>query len=95
MCCKLLNLHCTSVQVAGKQGQVLHEVHVEVAGFSERPGSSKFLPGGTDKLPEHFTRQVHLVEEGMAATAALTSQVRSTTAWWPHCRAYCHSRSKC
>lgn len=65
------------LQVTGKQGQVLQEVAVEVMGFSERPGSSKFLPGGTDKLPEHFTRPAHLVDESQAATAALTSQVRT------------------
>jgi hypothetical protein len=67
-------------QAVGKQGQALQEVRVEALGFCERPGSAKFLPGGTDKLPEDFVRPVQLVSEEQAATAALTTQVRAGAA---------------
>jgi hypothetical protein len=58
-----------------KQDQALQELKLEALGFSERSGSTKFLPGGTDKLPGDFVRPLQLVSVEQAAVAALTTQV--------------------
>ncbi|KXZ50888.1 hypothetical protein GPECTOR_14g137 [Gonium pectorale] len=66
------------VTVLSEQGQVIQDLRLELAGTSLKVGEKASPVGGTDKLPEDFSKPRHFVDEEQALQSTMEATKKSS-----------------